>query len=283
MANRAWVLIRDKPHYRSESFITGLRRSGYEAILRNSLSPKQIKSKDDIVICWNAYGRYGDARAIADAAGCRTFVAENGYLGRDKYDRQYYALAEHGHTGSGRWRVGGSGRLRNLLLEQRLVFKPWRTKGDHILICGQRGIGELTMRSPPGWADSVQKIIRKTTKRPIKLRPHPGRHPEITHSVDVDLENAWACVVWSSNCATSALLAGIPTFYAAPYIVQQGGALRLEGANLEDPAFGDREKSFLNMAWAQWSVKELEAGSPWKFLLPETDPVGMAWTGGFKA
>lgn len=241
-----------------------------------------IQSEQDIVITWNAYGRYGVARDLADKAGCRTFVAENGYLGKDKHDRQFYALAEHGHTGSGRWRVGGRSRWSGLMISQKASFKPWREDGKHILICGQRGIGEPTMRSPPNWTETVQKIIRKTTKRPIKVRPHPGRHPEITHSVEDDLKNAWACVVWSSNCTTTALLAGIPVFYAAPNIVHQGGALPLKGANLDDPEFGDRDLSFSNMAWAQWSVKELEAGTPWKFLLPEADPVGMQWTGGYR-
>ncbi len=212
---------------------------------------------------------------------CRTFVAENGYLGLDRHGRQYYSLAEHGHTGSGRWRVGGESRWTGLAASQKTSIKPWREQGDHILVCAQRGIGEILMRSPPGWEQSVQKEIRKTTKRPIKVRLHPGRH-KMTGPLEDDFKNAWAAVVWSSNCTTELLLNGIPTFYAAPHIVHQGGALPLKGANLENPKFGDRLQSFTNMSWAQWSVKELEAGVPWKFLLPLIDPNGTHWTGGYK-
>ncbi len=278
---RAYVLIRDKPHYRSESFIRGLRQNGYEAILMTGLTPAMIKSTHDIVIVWNAYGRYGDARGVADKAGCRTFVAENGYLGEDRQQRQFYALAEHGHTGSGRWRVGGSQRWEHLMATQNVCFAARRTKGKHILICGQRSIGEVKMRSPYGWEDDVQKEIRQTTDRPIKVRPHPGRHKDLG-PLDEDLRNAWAVVVWSSNCTTEALLQGFPVFYSAPHIVHQGGALPLKGANLENPEFGNRLQSFINMSWAQWSVGELEKGTPWQFLLPEDNPAGTIWAGGYK-
>lgn len=277
---RAWVLIRDKPHYRSESFVRGLQRTGYSAILISQLTSKMIKSADEILVCWNAYGRYGMARDLADKFRMRTFVVENGYYGKDKYDRQYYAIAEHGHTGSGRWRVGGQSRFLSLLMQHQDTVEPWRKNGKHILICGQRGIGEQKMRSPYGWEDTVKKIIQKTTDRPIVIRPHPGRHGEKRPLVD-DLKDAWACVVWSSNCATTALLKGIPTFYDAPHIVHQGGALPFKNANLSDPDFGDRDTGFRNMAWAQWSVKEIENGTPWKFLLP-VDLSGMPWTGGFR-
>jgi hypothetical protein len=288
---RAWVLIRDKPHYRSESFCDGLRRAGYDPIMQTQLNGKQIKGSDELVICWNAYGRYGQARDQADRAGCRTFVAENGYFGKDKEGRQFYALAEHGHTGSGRWRVGPEARRDHLLQTQTgsCEFAPWREKGEHILVCAQRGIGEMKMRSPYRWEEDVQKIIRQTTDRPIRVRLHPGRHPAQRELAE-DLKNAWACVVWSSNSTTSALRAGIPTFYAAPHIVHQGlrdgskaGALPLSGANLDNPQFGDREGSFHVMSWAQWSVRELEKGVPWQFLLPKQDPPGFRWAGGYKA
>ena len=278
---RAFVLIRDKPHYRSESFVHGLRQHGYEAIIKTQLFPKMLASKDDIVICWNAYGRYGEARKLADAAGCRTFVAENGYLGQDSHGRQFYALAEHGHTGSGRWRVGGVTRWEHFAAAQNVKLKPWRTEGRHILVCAQRGIGEPNMRSPYGWEEQVQNTIRKTTDRPIKVRLHPGRHGEKVPLLE-DLKDAWACVVWSSNCTTTALLEGIPTFYAAPHIVHQGGALSLKGANLSDPKLGNRILAFTNMTWAQWSVAELEKGMPWNFLLPVNDPEGTHWVGGYK-
>lgn len=277
----AFVLIRDKPHYRSESFIVGLRRAGYNARLVTGVTRKMFKSTKDILVIWNAYGRYGEARSIADAVGCRTFVAENGYLGADKHGRQFYALAEHGHTGSGRWRVGGRSRVDLLFSLQGKVLKEWRAEGKHILVCGQRGIGEPDMRSPYNWESIVQKTIQKTTKRPIMMRPHPGRHKDLEGTLPDFLKDAWACVVWSSNCTTDALLAGIPTFYAAPHIVHQGGALPLKGANLDAPSFGDRTTSFNNMAWAQWSVREIEAGTPWKLLLPELDPPGTNWTGGY--
>lgn len=253
---------------------------GFRVQRIGNLSPKQPKP-GDIVITWNAYGRFGQAREIADKIGVRTFVAENGYLGKDRNGRQYYALAEHGHTGSGRWRVGDTSRRDMLMQSQGLKFEPWRKDGDHILVCAQRGIGEPKMRSPYGWEETVQKTIRQTTKRKIKVRLHPGRH-QVTTTLAEDLKGAWACVVWSSNSATTALLAGIPVFYAAPHIVQEGGALPLEGANLDDPAFGDREHSFWRMSWAQWNVKELEKGVPWRYLLPDQDPPNTAWTGPWK-
>jgi hypothetical protein len=73
-------------------------------------------------------------------------------------------------------------------------------------------------------------------------------------------------VVWTSNAATEALLAGVPVFSDGPHLVTEGAAERgLE--HLERPTYPDRRPIFERLAWAQWSVRELEAGRPFQHLL----------------
>lgn len=275
----AHIIIRASPHYRSDAFVAGLKKRGYEPRLVTAIQRADVK-KGDVIVTWNAYGSRGHARDIGDMIGVRTLVVENGYLGKDHKGWQYYAIAEHGHCGSGRWRFGGPGRWENLSTTLPSM-KPWREDGKHVLICGQRGIGEPKMRSPQGWEDDVQAIVRKTTNRKLVIRRHPGRH-KATASLESQLENAWAVVVWSSNCATAALMAGIPVFYAAPFIACQGAAQALKGANLEEPHYPDRARYLAYLAAAQWQVKEIETGEPFRMLL-EDDIPNHEWVGGYKA
>lgn len=276
----AHVLIRQQPNYRSDAFCAGLAKRGYKVKMVTQVNRPDVK-EGDVIVTWNAYGSRGAARDIGDMVGARTLVVENGYIGKDHKGWQYYAIAEHGHCGSGRWRFGGPGRWENLKTTLPSM-KPWREDGKHVLICGQRGIGEPKMKSPQGWEDDAANRLKKMTKRPLVIRRHPGRHKEVTDSLESQLENAWAVVVWSSNCSTTALMNGIPVFYDAPYIASQGAAEPLKGGDIEKPKYPDRDRFFGYLAAAQWQVKEIEKGEPFRMFF-EDDIPNHYWVGGYKA
>ena len=73
-------------------------------------------------------------------------------------------------------------------------------------------------------------------------------------------------VVWASNCATLALLCGIPAFYCAPHHVLEG-ALGRDLRMIDSPFHFDRRSAFESMAWAQWTMEEIEQGAPFRHLL----------------
>lgn len=245
----ACLLLRDKPHYRRDAFAAGLAAAGW------SVNAQPRPSAGDLLVIWNRYGVNDDIARDYEAAGGRVVVAENGFLGRDAPGGPWYALSlgEHHHGGAA-------------LDFSRLKHKPtpWRATGDHILVCAQRGFGSRKMASQ-GWATGIEYWLRHRTKRPIRVRKHPGNSAPVVPLAD-DLRGAHAAVIWSSCAGVSALLAGIPVFYAAPRWIAEEDAAPLERADLERPFMGDRADGLANAAGNSWSVDEIASGAPFHAL-----------------
>lgn len=253
--------IRDQPHYRKSAFVDGLKHAGYLVV--SSADSLKI-GPGDVFVSWNLYGSAADNAERFKSRGASVIVCENGYVGKDAEGRQYYALALDGHNGSGRWPEPEYDRLSKLNIE----FKPWRDQGNHILVCGARGIGPPGIAQPAGWELLTAQRLKKITKRPIRIRPHPGNSAPTIPLAD-DLKDCWAVVTWASNCATEALIAGIPVHYCGPYIATAGAATPgIE--SIEDPPTVDRMETFQRLAWQQWSVDEIQSGEPFERLRIES-------------
>jgi hypothetical protein len=256
---RAWVEIRDKPHYRSEAFEAGLRACGYHVLMRQS--PPRDPAPGDVFVIWNRYSTNEQAADRWEAAGGTVLVAENGYCGRDGEDRQYYAIARHGHNGSGTWEAGGAERWERLGLELR----PWRAAGEHVLVAPNRHFGMRGLAMPQGWAESVVQQLRRHTRRPVRVRPHPNDSPPVRPLAE-DLTGCWAVVIWASSVGVHALLAGVPVIACAPWWICRAAA-GADVSTIEAPALPERRPAFERLAWAQWSVDEIAHGEPFRLLL----------------
>ena len=299
---RAWSLIREQPHYRAQAFRCGLARAGYEVMTG---PPPSAPRRDDVLVIWNRYAHYETHAEQFEAAGARVIVAENGYLGENgstpKFDvaggaveqGHYYALALSRHNGGGRWPSDDGSRWRKLGIE----LKPWRAQkpgdreigragdrtagrseeresgraGDresdnrHVLVCPQRGIAPDRERQHEGWPTDAADRIRRATKRPVRVRPHPGLGPGAV-PIASDLENCWAVVIWASGAGIHALLAGVPVIAEGPYWILAQAASRYISA-VDAPPLPERLPAFERLACAQWTVSEIESGVPFKLLL----------------
>lgn len=247
----AVVRIRALPHYRHDAFIAGLKRSGYEVAPR-----AQPKSKRDLFVIWNRYGVFDAEADRWERDGGTVIVAENGYIGKDGQGRPLYAVSvgQH-HAGLD----GDDDRLSELGVD----IQSWRS-GEHVLVCGQRGIGSRQMASPPGW-HTVAAAQLRNCGRPVRIRAHPGNFaPKVT--LEDDLANAYACVIWSSGAGVKALAMGVPVFYAAPHWICEEGALRpgFLGSPCRDD--GKRLSALRKMARSQFTVAEIERGEPFARL-----------------
>ena len=283
---RAYNLLRPQPWYRREAFSRGLRVAGYE-VIEDRVEPAR---PGDVLLIWNRYGGRHEQALAFEHAGGTTLVAENGYIGaggsEPKFDvhpggpqpHHYYALAKHYHHGRGEWFSGGPERFSALGLE----LKPWRTEGDHILICPNRSFGVPPQVMPKDWAERTAARVRQQTERPVRIRRHPGNDAP-ARRIGEDLRNAWAVVVWSSNVGVQALVAGIPVICMAPFWICKNAtqpylstvedrpneALR----QIED---GIRFDSMTRLAWAQWRLDEIEQGTPFDHLLSTTRESALA-------
>lgn len=246
--------IRQDPHYRRYAFETGLRKAGYRMVTAGSPG-----GKHDLLVIWNRYGSFAAMADTWEAKGGTVLVCENGYVGKDEHNHQYYAISAHGHNGSGWWPEATYDRFEKLNLE----INEWqKNEAGHLLICGQRGIGSSLMASPPDWHKKVLPYLMLRTKRPIRTRLHPGNNAP-TVPLEEDLKGAYACVIWSSSSGIKSLLLGIPVLYAAPYWMCSEAAEKLLESKVDTVSLPEnRAEAMQKMAWAQWSVKEIEEGTP---------------------
>ena len=187
-----------------------------------------------------------------------------------------------------------SDRWEQVKKDQKLVVKPWRTKGDYVLVILQRpGDSSLVnlLKKHGSYKNFVTHTlneIRKNTDRPIRVRMHPlriDRQKEILNDFDVeisnnlagagllsggaglqkDLDNAWCVVGFNSNALTESIMEGIPTFSMCPSSMAWECSNKYL-ANIEQPKLFERQQWLNNLAYCQWREDECLAGLPWEHL-----------------
>jgi hypothetical protein len=244
--------VRNLPHYRHQSFVDGLKKHGYSVQPEPSKNPHD----DDVIVTWNRQGVYDTL-----AKRYRTvIVAENGYIGADKS----FALSLDHHNGAGWTPAPAYDRLTRLNLD----IQPWRESGTRILILPQRGVGEHGVAMPFRWPHDIQTTLRRLTKRPLYVRPHPGRFKSEPHD---DFPGAWCAITWGSTAAIKAIIAGIPVFHAFPQWIAASAASG-DLSRLETPMTGDRAPMLERLSWAQWSADEVQSGYALDYYLARNPP-----------
>lgn len=258
----AFNLTRREIYYRHDAFSAGLYAAGYEPI---SQTPRRA-NPGDVLLIWNRYGTFDEIATRFEQQGGAVVVAENGYLGPGGVSphamnpRHWYALALQDHNGAGRIREGGPERFEALDVDVR----PWREAGGHVLVCPNRSFGTTQRIMPLGWGEKVAKRLSTLSKREIRIRPHPG-NDQPHKPLAEDLLGAWACVVWSSSAGVHALVSGIPVIAECPFWIAKSATCPLE--QIETPYMPNRRPALERLAWAQWSLPEIEAGEPFRRLL----------------
>lgn len=239
-------------NHKQDLLSQGLKRAGYEQYdYVNKPNP------GDIIIAWNRKNLNDYQIANFEKAGGLAIIAENGYVGCDDNGKRLIALAFHKHLGLGKWHVGDEERWR----EQNIEIKPWRDKGDEIVVLAQRGIGFTSV--PHEWALTTAGKLRSITNRPVRIRTHPGKSEAI--ALEEDLKNAHAVVTWSSASAVKAICAGIPAFYCMEGWIGHNAAVY--GVEyLERPYMGSRDRFLQRISWAQWTQDEIASGLPFIIL-----------------
>lgn len=169
---------------------------------------------------------------------------------------------------------------RNLNLQ----LKPWRTTGNHILICTQRN-GGWSMRGLDvmQWLDQTINSIRQhSRKRPIVVRTHPGdkkaryyikinyKNVHLSNKPNFidDLKDAWATVVYNSSPSVASTIEGIPAFLTdpLPQHSQSFDVSNLSLADIENPKLPDRQQWIEKLSMCHWSFDELRSGEAWQFF-----------------
>lgn len=174
--------------------------------------------------------------------------------------------------------VGNDGSRAALL---GLTLKPWRMNGDYILLCGQHERSEQWRDMPAmsKWVMETIENIQAHTDRSIVFRPHPRCPlPHIEHEFknvrrqdpmklngtyddfDMNFDNVWATVSWSSNPGIHSVLNGVPAYVGPSSLAWDVSIKSL--TNIETPPISSREQWLNDYAWTEFTVEEISQGIP---------------------
>ena len=252
-APRAWIGLKPTPHYRRDSFARGFYLHGFQV----EFGFPRNAEPGDILLIWNRQGESDAAAQKFERAGNKVLVAENGYLGKELNGEPLYAIAHNHHNGAGTWPIGDASRWEKLHID----LKPWRYTGNEVVLLPQRSIGEHGIAMPQGWVDAATR--EQSIKLPKRVRPHPGMRDCV--DLEVDLANAAAVYTWGSGAAIKALMMGIPAVYDLDTWIGAQSASRIGEPLKRDHQA--RRQMFEKLAWAQWSLSEVEDGTAFRYLL----------------
>ena len=174
-------------------------------------------------------------------------------------------------------------RWAKISRDLNLNLKPWRTSGNHILLCLQRN-GGWSMRGLDviQWMNLTLASIRKYSNRPIIVRAHQGdkkikcilkiNHKNVSLStkenlVD-DLRGAWATVVYNSSPSVASIIEGVPAFLTdnIPQHSQSFDVANTNISSIENPIMPDRQAWIERLAMCHWNFDELKSGEAWQFF-----------------
>lgn len=185
------------------------------------------------------------------------YYIDNAYF--DKTRGTHFRITQGAIQHDGQGQSSGE-RFRALALQ----IKPWRTDGEHIVVCPQ---SDSFMRDIAEWkgnwlSDAVRTMALFSNRR-FKVRNWDRNKSILMATLAEDLKNAWILVTYSSAAAINALLAGIPVSAAE-------GAAYLMGVNIkhiEQPIYPeDRERFFGVLADQQFTLDEMKDGTAWRML-----------------
>jgi hypothetical protein len=179
----------------------------------------------------------------------------------------------------------GEENWNNMRRDYNMDLKPWRTTGNHILVCLQRPLG-WSMRGTDlmKWLKKTLGQIRTHSDRPILIRWHPGDwkafpkykstlnkfgvtvSPQGRHITE-DLVNCWALVCHNSTPSAVAPIEGIPAFITDDPAYSQGGDIANTSlSQIEMPCMPDREQWIRKLAQCHWSFEDLRSGRCWAHM-----------------
>lgn len=229
----------------------GLKRTGFEI----AYVPKDEPTSEDVLVIWNRLHTTDAIAKAYEAVGAKVVVCENGWIGKGTY-----AIALNQHNGAGWWRIGSENRWPSFGIE----LKPYRTKGEHVLVVPQRGMGIPPVGMPRKWGEDIVRRLASKTDRPIMVRHPAFREEPIEHL----FEGAHACVIWASGAGIKAIVNGCPVFHEMPlWIGGPASEYGIEDLEYPNTSAGLREYMLYRLSWAMWKEEEVSSGFPFQWLL----------------
>lgn len=183
----------------------------------------------------------------AKAEGRDWYYIDNSYF--DVSRGTYYRITKNAIQRTG-IRASDGKRFKALGVK----LQPWRSKGDHIVVCLQSPAFMKTVAGidHDAWWQRIQPGLR-ATGRQIRVRGWNANKAAQMASLQADLRDAWSLVTWSSAAAVEALIAGVQVMTAPECAAYEIGVR-------------NRSRWAESLADNQWTIAEMRDGTAWKAL-----------------
>lgn len=205
-------------------------------------------------------------------ASCFKYLDDTGTYLRYSLGGPFYDRAEYANRGS------APTKWLEIQRKLNITLKPDRQLDGQILICMQRD-GGFAMKTldPLTWLENKIQEIRQYTRRPIAVRPHPGKfdmthfdrfrnskqsvsiiHPNQSTLLD-NLQMSHAAVFFNSSASVASALEGVPVFVDDTSAVTWSVAHH-NVKDIERPTQFDKSQWINDLAAAHWSDAEGSSG-----------------------
>lgn len=227
----------------------------------------------------NGIGKKANNRnKILSSNNCKWIVINVNPLNKKYYNminKDYYFISFYDHNKL--IVLNKLYRWKSLCKKNNIKVKPWRKKGDHILILLQSKKSFNTYhQNLYKWLNNKINNIRKYSKRHIIIRKKPKTYIDINKIKDPnnnftisknkfindDLNNAWVSILFSTSACVSSIIEGIPVF------CDHKSTLTYDISNknislIENPILYKRSVFFNKLASHIWTSNEFN--DTWNF------------------
>jgi hypothetical protein len=252
-----------------KAFYSGIKACGDAAVMRTEADHDM--SDFSAAVLWGFTSPCQKVVEACMARGIPWIFIDMGYLCRDKYFK--VALNDRHPTDYIMRKPMPNDRFERL----GVPIKPWKMDNTgHILLAGMSGKAAWSFGMDAELFErSMIAELQKHTSRPIVYRPKPS-WPNATPlkgatfnrfgSYEDVLNGAFCVVTHHSNVGCDALLAGIPVFTrlgaARPLALSHTDLELIETPHY--PTEVQRTQWAANLAYCQWTAKEMASGECWQ-------------------
>ena len=135
-----------------------------------------------------------------------------------------------------------------------LKIKDKKKNGSHIILSEPSEVMKKVYNVPQ-WTNNTIEIVEKFSDRKIIVHNKYSKEP-----LKNLLKNAWAFISLQSTAGFTAMLNGIPAYFTDKHL---NNISKIE--DIENPKID--YKIFNNLAYGQWTLKEMETGEAWENII----------------
>jgi hypothetical protein len=170
------------------------------------------------------------------------------------------------------------------LFSPEINLKPWRIKGDSIIIAHQSGGDHLGNSKQQRYADILKVCVE--TGRPIIYRLHPNSSSKVMSKIQdkikgikhckiekaskdriMNIKNVHCLVTVGGKSPAKSIIQGVPAITTDITIAEMVAEKNLN--NINNPRMIDRTAWINWLSYCHWTFDEMNKGLLWKFFLDE--------------